>query len=180
MVWATLVGMYGTRLTRDFGESVPEPWTSAIRTLNDQQIQRGLRRLTATGSASTPTLPVFVKACRQLGDDEGEIRPNSTYLPAPDPDALNCHGQKVMLSFLRHQTSGASDASLRKMIAVKNKLIEQYRWITQDEPAAASELRDKLWAAFTAVWEPSTPEELAHNAEVFERTGHFPDRMAAP
>lgn len=171
--------MYGTRLTRDFGESVPEPWTSAIRTLTDPQIQRGLRRLTAIGSASTPTLPVFVKACRQLGDDEGEIRPSATYLPGPSPDALNCHSQRVMLSFLRHQSSGASEAALAKMIAAKNKLIEQYRWITQDEPEAASELRDKLWAAFTAVWELVTAEELAHNTEVFERTGRFPDRMAA-
>lgn len=172
--------MYGTRLTRDFGESVPEPWTSAIRTLTDLQIQRGMRRLTATGSASTPTLPVFVKACRQLGDDEGEIRPNGAYLPGPEPDALNCHSYLVMLSFLRHQTSGASEASLRKMIAAKNKLVEQYRWITQEEPAAASELRDKLWAAFAVVWEPITAEELAHNDDVFERTLRFPDRMATP
>lgn len=113
---------------------------------------------------------------RKLRQDqrERERAPQQTAI-VPERDTLHCHGQRVMLSFLRHQTCGASQASLLRMIAAKNKLIEQYRWITQDEPEAAGELRDKLWEAFAAAWEPRTQADTDHDADVYDHTRRVPD-----
>lgn len=74
--------MYGSRLIREFGESVPEVWRQAVGSLKRFEVDRGLRRLTTGGSASPPTLPQFMKACKQIGDDEGTLRPAVTYTPA--------------------------------------------------------------------------------------------------
>lgn len=117
--------MYGTRLTRDFGVLVPEPWASAIRTLNDRQIQRGMRKLIDIGSTSTPTLPAFVKACRML-DDEDE-RPGRANVPAlPGYDDYHLLGQRWLFAFLLKQ-GGVGPEKLPKLIAAKNRIVEQFR-----------------------------------------------------
>lgn len=159
--------MYGTRLTRDFGESVPEPWKSAINSLNDHQVQRGLRRLTATGSASVPTLPQFVKACRQVGDDEGEARQAPTYLPGPVYDAFHRFGQRALFRFLKTK-GAASEECLRKLIAVKNHIVTA---AMDDESTKAEELRDVLLAAFEKHWQEMPAEEAQRHERSFQRTG---------
>lgn len=117
--------MYGSRLTRDFGESVPEPWTSAIRTLNDRQIQRGLRKLTDAGSASSPTLPVFVKACRMLDDEDGSHgRANVPALPGYDD--YHQLGQRWLFAFLLKH-GGIEPATLPKVVAAKNRIVAEFR-----------------------------------------------------
>lgn len=58
--------MYGIdALMRKFGESPPMEWVSALAGLNDAQMQNGLRQLVKGGSAHVPTLPEFLKACRE-------------------------------------------------------------------------------------------------------------------
>ena len=154
LVWATLTGMYGNRLTRDFGDSVPDPWRSAVQTLSDAQIQRGLRRLTAGGSGSTPTLPQFVKACRDFGDDEGQVRPASTYLPAPDYDHFHRFGQKQFYKFLlSHDTT---PAQLPTLIERKNEIINAARndpdmQPNGDEVEQGKQLHEILFAAWRKV-----------------------------
>lgn len=117
--------MYGTRLTRDFGVLVPEPWASAIKTLNDRQIQRGLRKLIDVGSTSTPTLPAFVKACRML-DDEDE-RPGRANVPAlAGYDDYHQLGQRWLFGFLLERGS-VEPSTLPKLVAAKNRIVEQFR-----------------------------------------------------
>lgn len=135
--------MYGSRLTRDFGESVPEPWRSAINTLSDEQVRRGMRRLTAAGSASTPTLPQFVRACRTVGDDEGEARPAATFLPGPRYDPWHGFGQRALLRFLKCRDKQTSEHDLRRLIEVKNRIIAAVGADEQPE-----DVRDVLLAAF--------------------------------
>lgn len=146
--------MYGNRLTRDFGDSVPDPWRSAIGTLSDSQVQRGLRRLTVAGSASTPTLPQFVKACRDLGDDEGQTRPASTYLPAPDYDHFHRFGQRQFFKFL--WTHDTTPAQLPMLIQRKNEIIDAARHDPEmqlggDEAEQGKQLHEILFSAWRKV-----------------------------
>lgn len=161
--------MYGTRLTRDFGESVPDPWRSAIATLNDLQIQRGLRRLTAAGSASVPTLPQFVKACRQTGDDEGETRPAATYLPAPPVDPWVGLGNRALFQYLKTK-GAASEQTLPKLVAVKNEIIA-----AADDSSEPKEVRDVLFAAFDKLWEAMPASQIEWHKDHFARTGRVFD-----
>src|SRR5690606_30884911 len=130
--WATLAGMYGNRLTRDFGDSVPEPWRNGISYMPDWQIQRGLRRLSLAGSASVPTLPVFVKACRQQGDDEGQSRPDASALPPPTYDGFHAFGQRCLFVFLR-RSDAIGQERLQALIRAKNKLANDFRELSRDE-----------------------------------------------
>jgi hypothetical protein len=136
--------MYGTRLTRDFGESVPDPWRSAIKTLTDAQIQRGMRRLTATGSGSTPTLPQFMKACRASGDDEYETRPASTYLPKPELSWQVRTGNCTLLSFML--ANDVPQDLVPKLVETKNKIVAG---AADDDDAA--DLGSVLRSAFAKV-----------------------------
>lgn len=145
--------MYGNRLTRDFGDSVPDPWRSAISTLSDAQIQRGLRRLTAGGSGSTPTLPQFAKACRDQGDDEGQVRPASTQLPSPNYDHFHCFGQIQFFKFLKMHN--VRNDQLPKLIARKNEIISAARHDpdmqagdTTEQAEQGKQLHEILFAAW--------------------------------
>lgn len=137
--------MYGTRLTRDFGESVPEPWRSAVNALTDAQIKGGLQRLTAAGSGSAPTLPQFVKACRTVGDDEGTIRPQLTYQPPPKITWQQRTGNASLLQFLLSK-GGVSEELVPKLVETKNKIVAS----TADDDDA-KELQSVLFAAFAKV-----------------------------
>lgn len=150
LVWATLTGMYGNRLTRDFGDSVPDPWRSAIKSLSDPQIQRGLRRLTAAGSASTPTLPQFVKSCRATGDDEGEVRPASTVLPAPNYDHFHCFGQLQLFKFIR--LFEVSNDQLPTIIQRKNEIIDAARHDPDMHGGDAREMGAQLHEILFSAW----------------------------
>lgn len=66
VLWERLGGMYGVdSLMRKFGESPPMEWVSALSAMNDAQMQNGLQQLAKAGSAHLPTLPEFLKACRE-------------------------------------------------------------------------------------------------------------------
>lgn len=137
--------MYGGRLTRDFGESVPSTWRSAINSLKDHEVQRGIRRLTAAGSSSAPTLPQFVKACKTIGDDEGEIHPASTSLPAPPITWQVRTGNLALFRFLLSR-QGVPEDLVSELVAAKNKIVST---VHDDDDQAA--LVDVLRAAFERI-----------------------------
>ena len=169
----TLSGMYGTRLTRDFGESVPDPWASAIRTLNDHEIQRGLRRLANGGSGSTPTLPQFVKACRQIGEDHGPTTPRGApALPTVRYDDLHTFGQKCLMKFLTDNGS-ATQQALDRMIEEKNRIVGNFRLIQSEEVLEAAEVRERLFTAFREAWKPITENEIEIARNKLSRTGRL-------
>lgn len=127
------------------------------------------------GPEKIPTAPQIWQIHRQLRNEQREREralPQTSIKQALDGLAL--HGNRVLLSFLRHQETGASQASLLRLIAAKDKLVEQYRWITQDEPSASGELRDKLWAAFSDAWQPRTQAEKDHDSDFYYHTGRLP------
>lgn len=74
--------------------------------------------------------------------------------PAPERDIFEVYCNRLLLQYLwqkaRRSRSGASDASLAALIAVKNNFVIAYRDMCGAEPEASLDLRDALIDA----WEP--------------------------
>ena len=154
-VWAIFSGMYGTRHTRDFGESVPDVWRQAIAGLKRHEIERGLRRLTAQGSGSPPTLPQFMKACRQVGDEGmGAENPSGQKVIEQKFDPIMAHANKCLFAFLSNN-GAATESSLSHMIAEKNRIAEQFIEIAIEETPTGSEIRDAIFKAMRNIFQPA-------------------------
>lgn len=91
-------------------------------------------------------------------------------------DQLSVLGNVILLRVLMRDP--ASDDSLRRMVAAKNRIVEQVqgtygtRPLTDEEVA---ELRDVFTAALEKLWQPRTSEETAADFEHFARTGRVRD-----
>jgi hypothetical protein len=78
--------------------------------MNDFELQRGMRRLVASGKAHVPTLPEFVKLCRSVGDDSefgGAKAANA--LPAPPPAITDVWGSAANTHLLGYVLGHAKD-----------------------------------------------------------------------
>lgn len=132
--------MFGPRFPRDFGDAAPSIWQNAIQSLKDYEIARGFRRLAAHGSASPPTLPQFVKACKEVGDSEGPANPPRVpALPEPDFCKWKAFANNCMFKFLTEMKNGqwkrppVTDPNLlQALIAEKNRVAEDYKLIASE------------------------------------------------
>jgi hypothetical protein len=113
----------------------------------------------------------------------GILRNNRASAPAPSraslpkPDQLHVVAQLSLFAFLLRK-GGASDDSLRQLIATKNRIVEGLRASRSAGELASdetNELRDVLQNAFAKLWQPRSPEEIAADFEHFARTGHVRD-----
>lgn len=166
--------MYGNRLVRDYGESAPEAWANVIGALKDHEIAAGLRALINIGSGSVPTLPQFVKACRNAQEHDGPHANHSPERTLPRPEYMekfHAHGQKCLFAYL-WKRGPASSESLQAMIVRKNNLVCDYRSIAEEEEVTGKELKEALFKAWDELYEKSTPEDFKHHQETFIRTGH--------
>ncbi len=76
MLWRTLAGLFGAdSLERKFGKTPPREWVGLLRTLNDFELQRGLKRLAYCGKGHVPTLPEFLRMAREVGSDIDDNQP---------------------------------------------------------------------------------------------------------
>lgn len=102
-VWRRLAGMYGAdTLARKFGNAIPEEWTAMLGQLNEFQVRRGIRMLAYSGKAHVPSLPEFVKLCRDA-EPEREIS-DQACLPAPDDwtgDKWDLIANRLLLQHIR-------------------------------------------------------------------------------
>jgi hypothetical protein len=70
-VWRRLVGLFGAEaVTRKFGETPPTEWVAMIARLKDYELERGVRRLTNSGKTYVPSLPEFLKLCREVRNED--------------------------------------------------------------------------------------------------------------
>jgi hypothetical protein len=173
--------MYGSRLTRDYGDSVPDAWRTAINQLKQHEVTRGLQRLLRQGHATPPTLPQFVKACREIGGGEDGQEPHPApdrALPSPQyEDPIHRHAQLSMFGYLWSRGAASQD-SLSKMITAKNKLVAQFQDIyREDKTITGSEIRDALFKAWDKVWQPIPENEANRHALHVQRTGYAADWM---
>lgn len=146
--------MYGPRFIRDFGESVPDVWRSAINSLKDHEVQRGLKRLANSGQ-DLKNLPQFVKACKQIGHgDEDEAprpsHPNPSHALPHNFDSLLAFGNRVLLAWLMSY-GPVSPEMLTQLVATKDRLTSQFRDIETEEPIPDSEKGTTWVAAFNKI-----------------------------
>jgi len=89
-----MIEIYGHKFASQFGEvsypngsltTTARTWAQGLANFNSQQISTGFSRLVATGEEWPPSLPAFVKLCR----DEKPLASYhrmATALPAPPVD----------------------------------------------------------------------------------------------
>lgn len=69
-VFRRMIGMFGRDpVARKYGEGIPEEWAAMLLRLNEHQVQRGIRMLAYSGKSHVPSLPEFVKLCRDAEHD---------------------------------------------------------------------------------------------------------------
>lgn len=72
-VWRRFSGMFGAdAVERKYGREIPQEWVAICTRLNEYQLQRGIRQLAYSGKQHVPSLPEFVKLCR---DGEHDVKP---------------------------------------------------------------------------------------------------------
>lgn len=69
----------GERLARTFGKSAPREWVDMVGNLKDHELQRGLRRMVASGTEHIPAMPKFRRWCQEIAADDDA--PQSAPLP---------------------------------------------------------------------------------------------------
>ena len=156
--WKNLADSFGPRFLRDFGKEAPPIWSSAIAKLNDIEIARGFRRLSTRGLSSPPTLPQFMKACQEIGDNEGEMRPRQTYQALPNPDNRDKYDRFADHLFLNYlmRKQGCDLVVLPQLLNIKRQTTQIYREIGQEEQVEPKEMRDYLHKCWDKAWkEPS-------------------------
>lgn len=156
-LWDRFGEMYGARFYESFGSEPSKSWTDAVRELRHDQVRVALAKIRNSGQVHPPSLPEFVALAKNVVLQEPKVQ-------GPQLSTVHAYGNRALLSWLRVK-GAVSAASLRKIVAEKNRLCEAYDLICRDEPEASFEMRDKLFEAWDALREDISPDELAPAAE---------------
>jgi hypothetical protein len=105
-VWRRFAGMFGAdAVARKYGAEIPPEWHAMLSRLNEHQVARGVRMLAYSGKGHVPSLPEFVKLCRDAEHDrEVNDRPA---LPAPDAvagDLWDSAANQHLLGYVTRQS----------------------------------------------------------------------------
>jgi len=115
--------MFGAEtLSRKYGDTPPEDWDLALDSLTGYELQRGIKRLINSGLQNLPSLPQFLKFCRDVGgtgdydgDDWGHIPPPQlTHFEGDKWDiASNFHFFRIVFEAKGRFKPGELDSLLR-------------------------------------------------------------------
>jgi hypothetical protein len=103
-LWRRFGGLFGgDAVRRKFGDTPPPEWVGVVAQLTDYQLDRGMRRLLASGKGQVPSLPEFRRLCMLIADDELDP-PDLPALAAPawNGDDWDIRANKNLLSFIVH------------------------------------------------------------------------------
>lgn len=103
--------MFGAdAVERKYGREIPREWVAMLGKLNDFQLQRGVRQLAYSGKAHVPSLPEFVKLCRDAEHDMvPPTIPAALTLPAdPSMDGWGLLANRRLLQYLTTVMPGNS------------------------------------------------------------------------
>jgi len=134
-VWRRFSGMFGAdAVERKYGRTIPDEWHAMLGRLNDFQVQRGIRQLAYSGKPHVPSLPEFVKLCR---DAEHDIRPPTVHpaLAAPEWDRWLLAGNRRLMRYITtripkdplvygHRDEPAFASNVMALVAMKNRWVE--------------------------------------------------------
>lgn len=126
LLWRKLAGLFGAdAVERKFGSSPPPEWTGLLRTVNDFELQRGLKRLAFSGRDHVPTLPAFLSLCRAVGHEADQNLPQRPAVSLPAAQSLRWDRQAndhLLAHVMRQAIKGihyccADTLSLKRNIA---------------------------------------------------------------
>lgn len=149
-VWRRFSGMFGAdAVERKYGRTIPEEWPAMLSRLNEFQIQRGVRMLAYSGKQHVPSLPEFVKLCRDAEHDrEVNDRPA---LPNPDgwkgdhwDSEANLHLLGVVTRAVRDRRK-LDERATRILVRFKNLWARQMR-LTATAEGVPIEEQKEVWA----------------------------------
>lgn len=167
-LWRRFGGLFGAdAVERKFGGTPPVEWIEMVGRMNDFELQRGMRRLVASGKAHVPTLPEFVKLCRSVGDDAefGGPKANTPLLAGP-PDVTDVWGAAANTHLLAYVLGHAKDfrpphGVARTLILVRWK--NEWARLMRESDDADREVpaQKTLWAACIGQAEAEMAREVA-------------------
>lgn len=165
-LWQRFGEMFGSRFFESYGPKPSKSWIDACKDLRNDQVKGALNRIRNSGGPHPPSLPEFIALARNIAVQQPHYE-----LEKPPLDVLACHGNRCLYVFLMNKNAGASRPALAAMVAEKDRVIEQYRSVTQEDPTASLEIRDKLMEVFERLYEPRTAAEIADDFAYFQQTG---------
>ena len=121
-----------------------------------------------------PTSPQLWNLSRQMKSRAPAREP---VIEPPPFNHLHAFGQRALLVYLREH-SAASGASLERLVAAKNRIVEQFRLIEAEEPVTAEEMRSSLFRAFDREFDEASFDETEEWRRQIcrERMWHFVPR----
>lgn len=127
-IWRGLIALFGAdSVVRKFGNTAPPEWATVIGSLKDYELQRGIRRLTFSGKPHVPSLPEFLKLCREVGGDEHADENRRPLLPPPDIPGMDdweaCANRHLLAFVLQnwHDTNRTFNADETALLVAGKK-----------------------------------------------------------
>lgn len=134
-LWKRMGEMYGAKaLETKFGLIPPDTWRIAIDRLKDFEIERGMRRMVYGGKPHIPSLPEFLRMCREVGGDDfvsADQRPipRSHQLESSTMQRWEAEGGLHLLGYITRSINGKLFSTDPKVV---EKLVEAKRYWAQD------------------------------------------------
>lgn len=128
-LWHLLLALFGIdAVGRKFGQVAPAAWADLLASMNDFQFARGLKRLPLVGKPHVPSLPEFLRLCRDtggVGDIDEPYVPAARQVEGPKLRPWQMVGNRHLLSYIRAMTPGRprryiGDGPTGCLVAMKN------------------------------------------------------------
>jgi hypothetical protein len=132
-LWRRLADMFGAeRLRKAFGATPPPTWEQALARLKDFELERGMRRLVYGGKGHIPSLPEFLRMCREVGGeqwaDADEPRlPPAQRLEAPSVPRWTEQANLHLLGYITRRTPERNRLPAEPLVEAKNAWAEDMR-----------------------------------------------------
>lgn len=132
-LWKRMAEMFGAEtLARKYGDTAPETWITAIERLNQFELERGMRRLVYGGKSYIPTLPEFLRMCREIGGEQwSEVDnprvPAARHLEHKPQPRWDREGNEHLLGYLSRRDSARNRLDVMPLVAAKNAWAEDMR-----------------------------------------------------
>lgn len=156
-VWRRFTGMFGAdALERKFGPSIPDEWTAMLSKLNGYQVQRGVRQLAYSGKAHVPSLPEFVKLCRDAEHDPKPVPAHPALTEDAQWDRWALAGNRRLMGEITrriappdprrygHRSQLSFAENINTLVAMKNRWVELMQAAATDDGVPPDE-QNQCW-----------------------------------
>jgi hypothetical protein len=132
-LWKRMAEMFGAEaLARKYGDTPPDTWITAVERLNQFELERGMRRLVYGGKTYVPTLPEFLRMCREIGgeqwnDVDNPRVPAARHLEHKPQPRWDREGCEHLLAYLTRRDPSRNRLDVQPLVNAKNAWAEDMR-----------------------------------------------------